>query len=122
MKPAPANLLNALVLIGLGIWGYFSLEADARSFTALIPAAFGVVLLGCTSGIRSENKVIAHVAVTRTLLVLIALAVKPLPSQIAAGDNVGIVRVAVMMLTSLLAMIAFIRSFIAARRAREAAA
>jgi len=118
MKAGNANLLNSIVLIGMGLWGYFDTN---QAPTALIPVGFGVVLLLLSRGVARENKVIAHIAVLLTLLVLIAIVAKPLMSALADGGAVKIFRVSAMVLTGILAMIAFIRSFIAARKAREAA-
>ena len=52
-------------------WGYLS--SASPSPTALIPLFFGVALLLCYPGIKKENKIIAHVAVLLTLIVLVAL-------------------------------------------------
>lgn len=118
MNANTANLLNAAVLIAMSIWAYVSVSM--ASITPLIPAAFGVALLFCAPGVRTENKVIAHVAVVLTLLVFIALFM-PLRSMLSAGDTLGLVRVLAMQATSLLAMVFFIKSFRDARLAREAA-
>jgi len=118
MKAGNANLLNSIVLIGMGLWGYFDTN---QAPTALIPVGFGVVLLLLSRGVARENKVIAHIAVVLTLLVLIAIIAKPLMSALADGGILKIFRVSAMVLTGILAMVAFIRSFIAARKAREAA-
>ncbi|MEM9176850.1 MAG: hypothetical protein AAGC67_16635 [Myxococcota bacterium] len=112
-----ASLINAILLIALSAWGY--LASDSPSVTALIPAAFGLVLIGCYGGVRDQNKVVAHVAVVLTLVVLLAL-VMPLRGAIGRADPAAITRVAVMMASSAFALVFFIRSFIAARRAREA--
>ena len=71
MKAHTASLINALILIALSLWGYFSSETP--SMTALIPTAIGVVLLALNNGVKKENKVIAHIAVLLTLLSLIGL-------------------------------------------------
>ncbi len=118
MKAYQANLLNAIILILIGLWGYLSEATADRSPTALIPVVFGVILLAMTSGVRKENKVIAHIAVTLTLLVLVMLAAMPLPARIAAGDQMGILRIVLMITASTFAMISFVQSFIAARKAR----
>jgi hypothetical protein len=118
MKAYQANVLNGLMLIAMGLWGYLSEDAATRSMTALIAPAFGVALLLMTSGVRKENKVIAHVAVTFTLLILIMLVAMPLRARIADGDTMGIIRVVLMIATSLFAMVTFVQSFIAARKAR----
>lgn len=119
MLSAPmANLINAAALCLLPIWAY--IESPEPSLTAFIPLGFGVALLLCQPGVKAENKMIAHIAVLLTLVVLIALFM-PLSSRLDGSDPLGLARVVTMMLTSLLAMFAFIASFRAARKAREAA-
>ena len=118
MPSAPrANLIIALVLSAMSAWAY--LASATPSFTALIPAGFGLALFACQSGVAKENKVVAHIAVLLTLVVFAALFM-PMNGAIGRGDPVAIGRVGVMMLTSLVAMIAFIASFRAARKALEA--
>jgi hypothetical protein len=119
MFSAPtANLVNAAMLLVMSFWGYFA--SDNPSLTALIPAGFGMALLLCQQGVMRENRVIAHVAVLLTLLVFVALFM-PMNGAIARGDNMAMVRVGLMLATSLAALVAFVLSFIAARRARSAA-
>lgn len=115
MKAHTANLLNGVVLIALGLWGYFETNAP----TAFIPVGFGVVLLLMTNGVKAENKVIAHIAVLLTLLMLLALLGMRLPRALESG-GASLIRAIVMIATGLLAMVAFIQSFIAARKARNA--
>ncbi|MEM8776366.1 MAG: hypothetical protein AAGF53_15125, partial [Pseudomonadota bacterium] len=71
MKAHTASLLNAIVLIIFSSWSYFA--SGMVSLTALIPAAFGLILLGCYSGVKVENKVIAHIAVLCTFIIFVAL-------------------------------------------------
>ncbi len=111
MNPYKANLLNSLSLIIIGFWGYF----ESSSVTALIPVVFGFVLLACSKGVKNQNKIIAHVAVLFTLIILLALVGMRLPKSIGSGGIV-LVRVLVMISTSALAMIYFVKSFIEARR------
>lgn len=116
MNAYTAHLINSVVLILMGGWGYFA----TSSKTALIPVLFGVVLLSLSNGVKLENKAIAHVVVLLTLLVFGSLIAKPLLSAINDGDTLGTIRVGAMVLTSLLALIYFIKSFIDARKARKA--
>jgi len=113
MNAASANLLNSVVLIIMGLWGYF----ETQSGTAFIPVGFGVALLLCTPGVKKENKIIAHIAVLLTLVILLAMLGMRLPKSIATG-GMSLVRAIAMILTGVLSMIMFIRSFIAARKAR----
>ncbi|MEM8637163.1 MAG: hypothetical protein AAGF33_19530, partial [Pseudomonadota bacterium] len=87
------------------------------SLTALIPAAFGLILLGCYSGVKVENKVIAHIAVLCTFIIFVALFM-PLVSAIRTGDTWSALRPMIMLATTGIALVFFIKSFIDARRAR----
>ncbi|MEL6673065.1 MAG: hypothetical protein AAFR61_12765 [Bacteroidota bacterium] len=112
-----ASLINAITLITLGGWGY--LASASASPTALIPVGVGIVLFLCNPGLRKENKVIAHVAVLLTFLILFGLVV-PLMGGIERADNMAVIRVVVMMLTTVMALVYFVRSFMQARKNREA--
>ena len=115
MKAHLVSLIHAVALIGLGGYGYLS--SDTPSATALIPVVFGVILLAMNNGVKKENKVIAHIAVLLTLLIIIGL-VKPLTGAIGRGDSAAVARVATMLVLGVIAMVSFVRSFIAARKAR----
>ena len=115
MKPFQINMINALVLIGMGLWVYFS-SVDP-SPTAFIPVGFGVVFLLLTPAFRKENKAVAHIVVLLTLLLIIALFM-PLKGALDRNDTTAIVRVGLMLATSVVAMIIYVRSFIAARKAK----
>ena len=113
MKANTVSLINSIVLVSMGLWGYF--ESDSRPITALIPVVIGVILLLINSGVKKENKIAAHVAVLLTLLIIIGL-VKPFLGTLGRGNIVGILRVSAMIITSLWAMIIFVQSFISARK------
>lgn len=117
MKVHIANLINSSVLIIIGLSGYFLSESP--SFTAFIPVIAGAILIAFTKGMKNHNKLIAHIVVTITLLVLIAL-LKPLFGAIERNDSSAIIRVLLMIMTSLYAMIAYIKSFIDARKSNTA--
>ena len=112
-----ASLINAILLIVMSLWAYLSI--GMASLTALIPAGFGVALLLCWSGLRREDKLIAHVAVTVTLVVLLAL-LMPLRGALGGGDMLALLRLVVMMASCVYAIIFFIKSFRDARRTRVA--
>ena len=118
MKTYQANLLNSLALILMPLWAYFTFEGTIekpdQSLTAFIPLIFGIILILCNRGLKKENKIIAHIAVLVTLIALLGLTM-PLKAAIADGRILSIIRVAIMLLTGLLAMITFIQSFIRAR-------
>ena len=119
MKAHTASLINAVILIGFGLWAYIGSETPSK--TALIPVIIGAVLLSLYKGVKNENKIVAHIAVLLTLIILAGL-VKPLTASIGRGDGLAIARVAVMIISTIVAFVFFIKSFVDVRRARKAAA
>ena len=79
------NLINSLILIGVGVWGYVS----SGSGTALIPVALGVILLFCTPGLKNQNKIISHLAVLITVVTIGALSSMPLGKGL---DECGVIK------------------------------
>ena len=116
MKPSLASLLNGLILVSLGLWGYFG--SETHPITALIPVLIGMVLLFLNKGVRNENKVIAHIAVVLTFLILIGL-IMPFLGAFSRSNNAAIIRVGIMLFSTIVAMFFFIKSFIKARKNRE---
>ncbi|MDG2371313.1 MAG: hypothetical protein P8L83_01735 [Flavobacteriaceae bacterium] len=116
MKPYIASLINAIILISMGAWGYF--DSDPRAVTALIPVIIGFILLLVNSGVKNENKLFAHVAVLLTLIILLGL-IKPLTGSIEKQNSLAIFRVIIMILSSGWALKTFIKNFIEIRKARK---
>ena len=110
------NLINSIALISMSAWGYI----DTNSFTALIPAFFGVLLFILGTMLTNEKlvKLSAHLVVLFTLLILLALIIQVLPGVVERG-GVGLIRVILMISTSAVAMIIFIKSFIDIRKSRQ---
>ncbi len=111
MKAFKLNLLNSITLIILGIWGYL----DSGAPTAFIPVGFGLILLICHIGVKKENKIVAHIAVLFTLVILLALTGMRLPKSLESG-GIGLYRVVFMIITSGLSFGGFLKSFIDARK------
>ncbi|MDA9699414.1 hypothetical protein N9U78_02625 [Flavobacteriaceae bacterium] len=109
------NLINSIALISMSAWGY----VDTNSFTALIPAFFGIILLILGTMLTNEKlvKLSAHLVVLFTLLILLALVIQVLPGVLERG-GIGLIRVILMISTSSIAMIIFIKSFIDNRKSR----
>ena len=118
MKVYVVSMLNAIVLILLGLWGYAG--SQTPSPTALIPVFAGIILLSLIRGLKAGNRVIAHISVLLTFVLLIAF-IKPLTGSISRVDNGAIIRVVIMMISCAASMVYFIRSFIAVRKARTKA-
>ena len=60
-------IFNAVILIGLGIYGYII----SGSPTALISSTIGLILLGLSFPVKNENSVISHIAVGLTGIAMI---------------------------------------------------
>ena len=110
------SLINAISLVLIGGFGY--LQSNEPSPTALIPIIVGVLLIAMNKGVKEENKIIAHIAVLLTLIMLLGLFM-PLIGSLKRGDIQATLRVSVMMITTIGALFYFIKSFIDARRSRE---
>ena len=116
MTAANLSLLNAVTLVVVGGLGF--LLPEKASLTALIPVVAGVLIGACNPGLRKHDKVIAHVAVGLTLLILLGL-VMPLRGAIGREDTAAIGRVLLMIVTCVAALFAMVKSFVDARRGRD---
>ena len=116
MKAYQASLINAVLLITMGLWAYFASESAPK--TAFVPVGFGVALLALNPGVKKENKVLSHIAMVLTVLVLLSL-IMPLIGSINRGNGLAVVRVGVMMASAALTTVFFVKSFKDARRKRK---
>ena len=109
------NTVNSISLFTMSIWGYI----DTNSETALIPLFFGLILfiLGALLNKEKLVKMSTHLIVVFTLLILGALSFQVLPGAIERG-GIGLARVIIMIVTSSIAMIIFVKSFIDNRKSR----
>ncbi len=112
-KPYIASLLNAAILILFGLWSYIG--SATPSITALIPVLFGLVILILNKSLKNESKIWSHVVVVLTILVLIGL-IKPLLGSFSRENNAALARILVMMISSVYAVAAFVKSFIDVRK------
>ena len=110
MSAHTASLVNAIILITVGGWGYF----ESGSPTSLIPVVIGIILVLLNRGVKSQNKVIAHIAVLVTMLGFALI--MPLMRAIEDGRTDAILRILIMLSSSVFAMIFFIKSFVEARK------
>ncbi len=99
-------IINAFVLIALGVYGYFS----SGSPTALIAPAIGMILFALSFPVKKENKTAAHIAVGLTLLSVIMFFV--------TGFVRGNMIVLVMAVFTLLALIMYIMDFMKRKQDR----
>ena len=117
------TILFGVLLIATGLAGYFGTGAEQK--TALIPSGFGVVLLVCGLLASNENRrmLAMHIAVLFGLLG--AIGVIPTLLKTLLKEDRSLAALAAKTVTLVLCVVFVglcVRSFIAARKAREAAA
>lgn len=112
MKPYQVNIINASVLLIIGLWGYFH-PATPRSL-ALIPVAFGILFLGTTPLFRSGNRIIAYLVSGLTLLLLLSLAGSFIEA-LSYHEPSSIIRFGVMALSSGTATFVYFKAFLLQR-------
>lgn len=128
---AKLSIVLGLVLVALGAAGYFSAAAADRSVTALIPAFFGapIVLLGllalAKAGARKHSM---HGVALLALLGLIGAGMQGVPKLGALLTDRGSLErpMATLMqnlmaLVCLVLLVACVRAFVVARKAKSAA-
>ena len=121
---AKVTLVFAVLLIALGLVGYFG--TGAQHMTALIPAWFGVALgfggLLAISPSESRRKLFMHINVTLGLIGFIGGAIEAIRGYVhakSAGlqpDEIALASKLTMTGLLLIYVILCVRSFIAARR------
>jgi len=124
------TILTALVLTALGLFGYFGSAEASPSKTALIPAAFGLVLLvaGVVALRDQLRKHAMHVAAAVGLIGLLAAGgrgatkIGLLFSDDPMANKRPIVMILMMAAVCLVFVALCIKSFIDARRRQAAAA
>lgn len=100
-------ITNAIVLIVLGVYGYFI----SGSPTALIAPAIGVILIALAFPVKKENKTAAHIAVGLTLISAIMFFV--------TGFKRNNMIVIVMAVFTLIAFIMYVMDFLKRKKKRE---
>lgn len=108
MKLNTLSLINGIVLILMGLWSH--IYPETPSPTALIPVVLGAAILVLNKGVRRKDIGVSNAVMIITFLVLAGL-VFPLSSAISRSDIPAVLRVSVMMLSSLIPLIFFIKRF-----------
>lgn len=109
MKPPLANLVNSIILLTVGSWGYAA--SGYQYITALIAPVFGLLFLGLHHGLVRERRYAVYPIIGLTLLLLIAL-VRPLTRELGQQDYAGVARVALMMFSCMVASVRYFQHFV----------
>lgn len=113
------SISTGLILTVLGVGLYFA--TGMKSVTAMIPAFFGVPILICGFLAKDEKKrmMAAHIAALFGVLGTLAGIGRGLMTVIKGNPGIAGIATLVMGLICLFFTIACVRSFIAARKARQ---
>ncbi|MEO8512092.1 MAG: TMEM14 family protein [Ignavibacteria bacterium] len=101
-------IINAVILIVVGIWGYFT----SGSPTALIAPAIGLVLFALAFPTRKENHTAAHIAVGLTLVAAVVFLIIGIRRGNAMVIGMGVV--------TFICLDLYILNFILRKKQREA--
>jgi len=115
MKVYLVSMMNAFVLMVLGLWGF--LGSEMPSPIALIPVFTGALLLSLIKGLRYGSKSMARISMVVTVLVLIAMVV-PFISAIRLGDSATTYRIGFMMISNSITIGFFVSRLIRIRKKR----
>jgi hypothetical protein len=126
---AKVTILLGVILIALGLYGYFVLTGDEKSITALIPAFFGLPLLvlGVLALKDAMRKVAMHIAVVIGVLGFVGTlrGLVKLPTLLTSADDLerpaAIAAQSIMGLLCLAFVLLCVASFVHARRSSQKA-
>jgi hypothetical protein len=102
-------IANAIVLIALGVGGYFA--SETKSLTAFIGPAIGTVLFLLAFPTKKENAVVSHIAVGLTAIAAIVILFRGIQSGSALILIMGVVTVT--------AFIFYVANFFIRKKMRE---
>jgi len=117
LKFKNSSLVNSLSLIFVGLWGYI----EVTSPTALIPVIFGIgILVAYYLSIKfpEKKKIFVHIVLLLTILIFFSLISTRLSKSIDAGD-LSLLRVIIMLTTSLIALLSYTKIFIDNRKSKN---
>lgn len=109
MKNYVIMMINAFVLIIIGVYGYFI----SGSPTSLISVVIGLILFICAFPVKKEKHVVTHIAVALTMLTSLAFFI--------VGFIRGNALILIMAVVSLIATILYVMDFLRRKKEREAA-
>ncbi len=115
MKIYLVSMMNAFVLMILGLWSFIGSETP--SLTALIPIMTGAFLLSLIHGLRYGSKPAANISMVLTSLILIAMIV-PFISALGHNDGASVYRIGFMMASCSVAIGFFVSKMIKVRKRR----
>jgi len=115
MKVYMISMMNAFILMIIGLWGFWGSETPSP--TALIPVFFGALLLSFVQKLRFGSKYYMRLSLILTALILIAL-IKPLIGSIDRANSAAIYRIVIMMVSCMTTVGFFVSKLMKPRNKR----
>jgi hypothetical protein len=102
-NPGTASSINAVLLVGLGVWEMM----ESGSPLCLLPVFLGAIILVFSQGLRADNQTQLKLSLAFTVVIIISLGIA-LVDKLNTYDDMGKIRVAIMILGSIWAGIVYI--------------
>jgi hypothetical protein len=107
MNPRQAALINSIVLLIVGFWGYAA--NNFATHTAIVPLGAGLFMLVLSWFLNKENKTLLLFMMLFTLTLFIAFMV-PFRRNAEQSDYMGMLRLGIEMIACAMAFIVYLRS------------
>ncbi len=102
-----ACLLNGIILLAIGFWGYAANHFNAH--TGIIPIGFGLLLILLSKFFQQKKNGLYYVILILTTIVMLAL-FRPLMRNIEQSDWYGISRLSLEIASCAMAIIIYLRN------------
>ncbi len=115
MSSQQAAILNSIVLLLVGFWGYAA--NDFAVHTAIVPIGSGILFLILSQFLKYQNKLFLLFMMAVTLILSIAFVV-PFQRNLEQGDYLGMLRLGLEIAACILAFIVYLRNLIQLYKAK----
>lgn len=106
MNPYKAAILQALIFLSVGFWGYAANNFAAH--TAMVPLGAGILFLALSQRLKNPDRIMLLVVMLISLALFIALMI-PFRRNAGQSDFWGMFRIAIEMTACALAFIVYLR-------------
>ncbi len=109
MKSQTAALINSIVLILIGIWGFIA--NDYAIHTLIVPLSAGIILLIFSRFLQIDKPNVLLLVSFLTFILMLAFIV-PFQRNAEQSDVMGMLRIGIEMMASAMALIVYLRNFV----------
>ncbi len=117
MTSQHAALMNSIILLLIGFWGYAA--NDFATHTAVVPIGAGILFLILSKYLKNAGKGLLIFTMVLALVLIVAFTV-PLQRNVEQGDVTGMFRLAFEMAACAFAFIVYLRNLNLLNKANKA--